>query len=179
MKKSLLLFAGLFFTYFSYGQTAEKPTFWLGAGLGKTQYISGMVAAGFEPRNTNRVLTARYSVAGELLPDYAPGIKMSEVSLLYGVRLWDLRLSAGLGTVWGVERGRYLASDPDPLVGTGQFYERKTYSTVGIPAEVRYITSLTNWFNVGVTAFGNLNGKRSFAGVNFSLYVGQFSGVKK
>ncbi|GAA4447599.1 hypothetical protein GCM10023189_04140 [Nibrella saemangeumensis] len=131
-----------------------------------------MVAAGYEFSQIPTVLTARYSVSGELMQMVEPGIKVSEIGLLYGLRIGKFRMSAGLSRVWGNNRGKYLFSDPDPLMGTGQVYEYVPYQTIGLPAEVRYITSLKH-IGIGVTGFGNLNAKRSFAGLNVSLYVGR------
>jgi hypothetical protein len=58
------------------------------------------------------------------------------------------------------------------LIGNGRHYEFVRYNKVGVPAEIRYIASLKH-VGIGVTAFGNLNEKHSFAGLNLSLYVGR------
>ena len=156
----------------SQAQGVDQSKFWLSGGLGKTRFISGMIAAGYEPGNRNSIIISRYSVDGELIPALNPGLKTSELGLLYGLKSGKFSFSAGLSTVWGRFRGKYLYSDPDPLMGSGQYYEVRNYRTVGIPAEIRFITS-TKYIGIGVTAFGNLNDKNSFAGLNISLYGGR------
>ena len=156
----------------SQAQSIDHSKFWLSGGLGKTRFISGMVAAGYELKDRRSIIVSRYSVDGELIPTLSPGLKTSELGLLYGLTSGKLSFSAGLSTVWGRFRGKYLYSDPDPLIGSGQYYELRPYRTVGIPAEIRFITS-TKHIGIGLTAFGNLNNKNSFAGLNVSFYAGR------
>lgn len=165
-----LLLSGTAFT--SQAQHVDQPKFWLSGGLGKSEFIHGMVAAGYEPKNRRSIIVSRYSVTGELIPTLSPGLKTSELGLLYGLKSGKFSFSAGLSTVWGRFRGKYLYTDPDPLIGSGQYYELRPYRTIGIPAEIRFITS-TKHVGIGVTAFGNLNNKNSFAGLNISLYAGK------
>lgn len=166
----LLLF--LLSSNITYAQVTLSDKFWLSGGVGRTQFPSAMIAAGYEPTNRQTVLIARFSVNGELLPNVGPGIKVSEIGLLYGIKVRSFRFSTGLSNVWGNNRGKYLYTDPDPLMGSGRYYEFLKYSTIGIPAEVRFITSLKH-VGIGITGFGNLNSKNSFAGLNLSLYVGR------
>lgn len=170
----------LFFTLFmllgalsvSQAQGTNQSKFWLSGGLGKSQFIHGMIAAGYEPRNRNSILISRYSVTGELISYVDPGLKTSELGLLYGLKSGKFTFSAGLSTIWGRFRGKYLRTSPTPLFGTGQEYEAINYMTVGIPSEIRYLTS-TKHVGIGITAFGNLNDKNSFAGLNVSFYAGR------
>jgi len=131
-----------------------------------------MLAAGYEPGGKLAVLTARYTVNGEIFEPAQPGLKVSEIGLLYGIRAGSFRFSTGLSRIWGNNRGQYLFTDPDPLWGSGKNYEFVKYSTLGIPAEIRFITSL-KYVGIGITGFGNLNAKRSFAGLNLSVYLGR------
>lgn len=156
----------------SQAQSTDQSKFWLSGGLGKSQFIHGMIAAGYEPRNRNSILISRYSVTGELIPALNPGLKTSELGLLYGLKSGKFSFAAGLSTVWGRFRGKYLYSDPDPLMGSGNYYELNDYRTIGLPAEIRFITS-TKHVGIGITAFGNLNDKNSFAGLNLSFYAGR------
>lgn len=166
------LFLLLAISLTSRAQSTENTKFWLSGGLGKARFISGMVAAGYEPKNRNSIIISRYTVDAELIPALNPGLKTSELGLLYGLKSGKFRFSAGLSTVWGRFRGNYLYTDPDPLIGSGEYYEVRNYRTIGVPAEIRYITSL-KYLNIGVTAFGNLSDKNSFAGLNISLYGGR------
>jgi hypothetical protein len=153
-------------------QNVEHSKFWVSGGLGRTNFLSGMVAGGYEPKDRNSVIIGRYSVGGEVIPVSNPGIKIAEISLLYGTKAGRFRFAAGLSNVRGHYRGHYLYTDPDPLLGSGRYYEFVKYNTVGIPAEIRYIAALKH-IGIGVTAFGNLNEKHSFAGLNVSFYVGR------
>ncbi|MBC3789274.1 hypothetical protein [Spirosoma utsteinense] len=167
---SVLVFLGSPFV--SQGQSIDDSKFWLSAGLGKTKFIHGMIAAGYKPKDKSSIIISRYSVTGELVSFVEPGLKTSEFGLLYGLKRGKFTFASGLSTVWGRYRGKYMYTDIDPLFGTGQHYETVNYKTVGVPAEIRYITS-TKYAGIGITAFGNLNNKNSFAGLNVSLYVGR------
>lgn len=130
-----------------------------------------MLATGFEPKNSKAVFIGRYSLMGELSPPAEPGIKESELGVLYGYKIGEFRFSAGLSRVWGRYRGSYLYTDPDPLFGSGRYYTPINYSRIGVPLEIRYLVSL-KYFGVGVTGFANYCGNRSFVGINASLYLG-------
>lgn len=156
----------------SFAQENHKHNYWLSVGLGKTQFPSAMIAFGYESRNKPILITARHTFNGEILSDNLPGIKVSDFGLLYGIRTGKFSFSTGLSGVWGTDRGKFIKSDPDPLINGSNIYEPVKYATVGLPGEIRFITS-KNGVGVGITAFGNLNSKRSFAGINLSLYVGQ------
>ncbi|MBD2751296.1 hypothetical protein [Spirosoma validum] len=95
-----------------------------------------------------------------------------EFALMYGIKTGKFRLSTGVSNVWGRKRGKYLSAIGAPLFSAEHLYESVRYSTVGLPAEIRFITS-TKDVGIGLTAFGNLNAKRSFVGLNLSLYVGK------
>jgi hypothetical protein len=153
-------------------EKSYKGNYWFGLGLGKSQFPSGMMALGYEFTNRPTLIVARYVANGELFSDRQPGISVNELGLLYGIRTGKFRFSTGLSGVWGTYRGQLLSTDPDPLIYGTQYYERIDYKTVGIPAEIRFLTS-TKDVGVGLTGFGNLNGKRSFVGLNLSVYLGK------
>ncbi len=153
-------------------QKLPQDTYWLSGGVGKSHLPSAMAALGYEFSNKPTLLIARYSVNAEIMQAVEPGLKVSELGILYGLRVGKFRFSTGLSSVWGNDRGKYLYTDPDPLWGSGKYYEFVKYRTVGIPAEIRFITS-SKYAGVGVTGFGNWSAKRSFAGLNVSLYLGR------
>lgn len=159
-------------TTVSYAQKANQHKYWLGVGLGKSQYPSGMIALGYEFINKPTLLIARYTDNRELNSKNAPGIIAQEFALMYGVRTGKFRFSTGVSNVWGRNRGTYLGPIDEPFLYGEHLYKPVRYSTVGLPAEVRFITS-TKDVGIGLTAFGNLNAKRSFVGLNLSLYVGK------
>ena len=147
-------------------------TFWISGGLGKADFPSGMFAMGYEPAGRRNVIAGRFCVSAEFFQSVEPNLFTHEVAMLYGYRAGHFRLSAGLAMVSGNVRGKYLYTDPDPLWGSGLTYESIGFKTIGIPAEVRYMATLKH-IGIGLTAFGNLNDKRSFAGLNVSLYFGK------
>lgn len=156
----------------SYSQKFYQNNYWLGVGAGKSQYPSGMMALGYEFTNKPTLIIARYVANGEVFSDTWPGINVSETGLLYGFKTGKFRFSSGLSYVWGRNRGRFLGVDPDPLLYGTQIHESIRYETIGVPAEIRFITS-TKDVGIGLTGFGNWNARRSFVGLNLSLYVGQ------
>jgi hypothetical protein len=156
----------------AYCQNIFDHKYWLGLGIGKSQFPSGMMALGYEFINKPTLVTARYTFNGEIFSDNVPGIMVSEFGLLYGLKSGKFRFSTGLSGVWGINRGKYFGSYPDPLIYGTQIYEKIRYATIGLPAEIRFITS-TNDVGIGVTGFGNLNAKRSFVGLNLSVYIGK------
>ncbi|UHG89596.1 hypothetical protein [Spirosoma oryzicola] len=156
----------------SYSQKSDSTNYWLGVGLGVSQFPSGMMALGYEFADKPTLLIARYTDNRELFSDNRPGIMAQEMALLYGIKAGKFRFSTGVSTVWGVNRGKYLSTIGDPILYGSNYYEPARYLTVGLPGDIRFITS-TKDFGIGLTAFGNLNARRSFVGLNLSLYVGQ------
>lgn len=158
----------------AYAQSTSKGNAWLSGGLGKSYAPSAMLAAGYEFPHKPTLITARYIINTELLSDKQPNMMLSEASLLYGLKIGKFRFSTGLSGLWGVNRGQLLSVDPDPLTYGSQYYEPIRYGGVGLPAEIRFITS-TKTIGIGVTAFGNLNNRQSFAGLNISFYAGKMN----
>jgi hypothetical protein len=172
--RSLLVIALGVLPIYSFGQIQPDPPaiYWVSAGAGWTQFPSVMGAVGYEFKGTNKLLIARVTRSGEILGPADPSLKANELGLLYGLRFGKFRFSAGVSSVWGNNRGRYLYTDPDPLMGSGRTYEFVDYRTIGIPAEIRFITA-TKGIGIGITGFGNLNQARSYAGINVSIYAGK------
>ncbi len=171
---NFLLVVGLFaVTSVSQAQTdLEKHIFWISPTVGKATFPSAMLSVGYEPATSQSVFVGRYTVNAELFPDEEPGIKLQELGLLYGRRIGNVRVVAGLASIWGNYRGAYIQTDPDPLTGNGREYEFVSYKTWGIPAEVRYMLT-SKYVGIGLTAFGTLNQKRSFGGLGVSFYLGK------
>lgn len=157
----------------AHSQTLSQGNYWFSGGIGKSQFPSGMIALGYEFKDKPTLLLARYSLNTEIFSANQPDIRVSELGVLYGLNVGKFRFSSGLSGVWGTNRGKYLYTDPDPLIYGSTYHEPIKYTTVGIPAEIRFITSLKHVVGFGVTGFGNWNAKRSFVGLNLSLYVGK------
>lgn len=155
----------------SHAQTNPYDTYWVSAGVGKTYLPSLMGTVSFQPRHKTRVFTARYNVSAEMLHQTTPGLKLSEAGVLYGSRHKNFIFSAGISRVWGVYRGTLIGPAYPGSLFKGDRYEKKTFSTLSIPAEVRFILPL-KWVGIGITAFGNLNNGHSYSGLNVSVYAG-------
>ncbi|MFD2569185.1 hypothetical protein ACFSUS_00985 [Spirosoma soli] len=156
----------------SYCQDSSPNKFWLSGGLGKSELPSGMFAFGYELGNKPTILISRYTLNTEIFPDIRPAIEVSEFALLYGYKMGKFSFAAGLSSVWGQNRGKFLWSDPDPLIYGSAQHETIKYTTIGIPAEIRFIIP-SKYVGIGLTGFGNWNAKRSFAGLNISVYAGR------
>ncbi len=155
------------------GKTPEK--YWLSVGAGSGKLANLTVALAYELRNKPTLLTARYAYNMEIFTDQdvSPLNTVNDAGLLYGYKAGKFRFSAGLSYVFGTSRGKFLQQVEDPLM-YGEFkHERRLYKTVGIPAEIRFLTS-TRDLGIGVTAYGNLNRERSHVGLNLSFYLGNF-----
>ncbi|KAB7732810.1 hypothetical protein F5984_02340 [Rudanella paleaurantiibacter] len=167
-----LIYSLTFIVSYAQAQSPSSTRFWVSPGIGKATYPSMMIAMAIEPANTKTILSGRFSVNGEWIMHDTPGIRTAEWGLLYGRRLNNILVSAGVSYLSGAARGNYLYTDPNPYLGTGKVYEKINYKTIGIPMEVRYIAALKH-VGIGLTAFGNVNTKRSFIGLNVSLYAGK------
>lgn len=171
---SSLLLVFVLVSNLSVAQNSLKGSYWVSAGLGAAPIPSAMIAVGYEFADRPTLAVLRYVDNRQLLSDNLPGIKVKEIGLLYGIKTGKFRFSTGLSGVWGVNRGKYLSSDPDPLTYGSNYYEPVRYMTVGVPGEIRFMTSNKD-IGIGITAFGNLNAQRSFAGLNLSFYIGQMA----
>lgn len=168
----VLIFGLTLVVTYSQAQHTASTRFWISPGIGRTTYPSIMLALAVEPANTKSTILGRFSLNGELIMHDTPGIRTGEWGLLYGRKLNNVLFSAGVAYLSGVSRGKYLYTDPNPYLSTGKVYEKINYQTIGMPVEVRYIAAL-KYVGIGLTAFGNLNNKRSFVGLNVSLYGGK------
>lgn len=178
MFKKLFIISALFSSFISvrngYAQQKPKEYFWASAGIGTGTLGNLTLALGYEFKNKPTLLTARYAYNLEIYTNenVRPLHKVNDLGLLYGYKVGKFRFSTGLSGVWGVTRGKYLFEDTDPLIYGNQVYESVPYTTIGIPAEVRFIWS-TRDLGIGLTAYGNLNAKRPYAGLNLSFYFGE------
>lgn len=99
-----------------YAQQTRQGNYWLGVGLGKSQFPSGMIALGYEFVNKPTLLIARYTVNRELFSKKALGMIAQEFALLYGIRTGKFRFSTGISNVWGTSRGTYLGPIDKPFI---------------------------------------------------------------
>ncbi|OZI06867.1 hypothetical protein BWI93_17895 [Siphonobacter sp. BAB-5385] len=179
----LLLF---FVTAFSGKTYAQDPSrvrpsrdgFWLslagGGAVGQTKLanLTGAVAYEFKNKPTLLTLRCSYNLGIFEKESVTPLIDVADVGLLYGYKVGKFRFSAGVGAVWGTDRGAYKYYLSDPLTYGNNVYESLDYTTIGLPTEIRFITGGKD-LGIGLTAFGNVNAKRSFFGLNLAFYLGE------
>ncbi len=170
---ALLAFFSLTKTVSAQEKTPEK--YWLSVGAGSGKLANATIAFAYELRNKPTLITARYAYNMEIFTDQdvTPLNTVNDAGLLYGYKAGKFRFSAGLSYVFGTSRGKFLQQIEDPLMYGELLHERKSYKTVGIPAEIRFLTS-TRDLGIGLTAYGNLNRERSHVGLNISFYLGNF-----
>ncbi|GAB3915931.1 hypothetical protein [Larkinella terrae] len=142
---------------------------------GKTAQFFGLVGtAHFQPRNTGSVVSLRYVLNAEWMYHDFPGIRYEELAALYGIRLNNFLLSAGVSKNHGVDRGKFVrSSDPGSLLD-GDYYEKITYKDVGLPLEAQFIFPFQG-FSFRLAAFGNINDGHSYGGFNFSICLGRMN----
>ncbi|WP_420155151.1 hypothetical protein [Siphonobacter sp.] len=163
------------------GRTGGLPSrdgFWLslagGGAVGQTKFanLTGAVAYEFKKKPTLVTLRCAYNLGLFEEESLTPLIKVGDVGLLYGYKVGKFRFSAGVGAVWGTDRGAYKYYVSDPLLYGNNVYESLDYTTIGLPTEIRFITGGKD-LAIGLTAFGNVNAKRSFFGLNLAFYLGE------
>jgi hypothetical protein len=157
---------------FRSGTIADYSRYWVSAGVGKSRYPSLMGALSFQPQHKNYVLTARYTVSGEVMSEILPGIKISEAAAMGGIRISNFIVSTGVSKVWGVDRGARIGPVEPGSLFKGDRYEKNGYSSFGVPVEVRFMLPV-KYVGLGITAFGNLNQNHSYGGLNISIYGGR------
>ena len=145
---------------------------WFSLGLG-SGYFGPVLACGVSFAYDNNVLCLRYLKADELQfnvegHDDEPSLALKEIDLLYGRTFTNkpltLNISAGLGYVSAVDRGRLIQY---------QDFQRVEISTLGVPFDAGFR------FEFGVVAiggswYGNINAKRSTYGAMVQVHFGMF-----
>ena len=104
-----------------------------------------------------------------------PNETFNDIGVLYGrvanYKNIQFSISGGLGIVTGIMRGAYLSSSP----GFFSFskYERRPYTTYGIPLEAEFNYNPFKFLGLGVIVFANINPESSFWGINFMWKIGK------
>ncbi|MBI2968109.1 MAG: hypothetical protein HYY40_09895 [Bacteroidetes bacterium] len=113
------------------------------------------------------------------LHDEFPVENVMDVGILYGwrkqVKAVSFSIAGGISIVRGIERGDFLNSCTECFFYQG-YYEPVKYTTIGIPLDCHFIYHPNSWFiGYGLSGFGNLNLKKSFSGILFSLQFGDLT----
>jgi hypothetical protein len=94
------------------------------------------------------------------------------LGLLYGHHLTKGKVSvsflAGISYTGGIYRGDRLYSDMFDV-----YYEELTYETFGLPLEIQLDLNRARPFGLSLSAFGNINAEKSFAGLSLNLLLGR------
>jgi hypothetical protein len=153
---------------------------WINAGIGVCSFglSSG---ANFSHQSGKKLITVRATYNEELtIFGPSPSEQAWDVGVMYGriakSKYGFASISAGLGLVGGVKRGRYLDDDFQGRYGWFAIvidrYEKIDFLTLGIPAEIQAFWTPFSKLGIGITLFGNLNPEKSFAGLLVSIQIG-------
>lgn len=118
-------------------------------------------------------IAVRTTFGGELFNSKSPGLKFTDLGVLYGLSVKRFYLGAGLSWLQGVKRGIYL-SGPQPADLFPMFnYQKVKYTTIGIPYEISWIPLKSTSFGVGISLNGNISNQFSYTAVGLSIYGGK------
>jgi hypothetical protein len=172
-------------TEYKYGPKLGKANYWFNVGVG-----AGIVRGGFGSENTDNevglsygfnfstqmkkgLISIRYIYNEEwIIFNLQPKESVRDIGVLYG-RIAKkpygfASISGGLSIVSGVHRGEYQN------LGDHSFnYEKKPYSTFGIPLESQLFWTPTSFIGFGIYGFANINPEKSFFGGLFCIQVGR------
>lgn len=164
---------------FVYGQDISRDSSaqfgWVNGGLGASSFgVSPGVC--FSYQSEKNLFSVRY-VYNEEFRFFAPSPLETvwDVGMLYCRSVKEsyglASISGGIGVVGGVRRGKYLGSIGG-WFGT-DYYEERTFLTVGIPVEGQVFWTPLDFFGIGFYGFANLNKEKSFVGALFCIQIGK------
>jgi len=156
--------------------SSKKDLFWVNVGLGIGS-SGGAAGANFSYHFGSTLVSLRYVYGEEIRGMFegpSPLESVWDLGLLYGVSekasYGVVSVSAGVGLVGGVRRGRYLGSSGWWF--SHDTYEKVSFSTLGVPMEGQLFWTPSSHLGVGVYAFANLNRERSFIGALLCVQIG-------
>jgi hypothetical protein len=162
----------------SQSQKANNLTkkWWLSSTFGVVPDQKRMPAGGItfnRSLNSLNSIAVRTTLGGELFNSKSPGLKFTDLGVLYGLSVKRFYLGAGLSWLQGVKRGIYL-SGPQPADLFPMFnYQKVKYSTVGIPYEIRWIPLKSTSFGIGISLNGNFSNQFTYTAIGLSIYGGK------
>ena len=161
-------------------ETCNSTNNWINAGIGAGS--AGLSSgANFSHQSGKKLISARVTYNEELnIFGPSPSERAWDFGVMYGgiakSKYGFASISAGLGLVGGVRRGRYLDENRDDNYGWFFIkidqYEKIDFLTLGIPAEIQAFWTPFSKVGIGITLHGNLNPEKSFAGILISLQFG-------
>jgi hypothetical protein len=153
---------------------------WINGGIGVCSFglSSG---ANFSHQSGKKLISVRATYNEELnIFGPSPSEQAWDVGVMYGriakSKYGFASISAGLGLVNGVKRGRYIDDDFQGRYGWFAIvidrYEKIDFLTLGIPAEIQAFWTPFSKLGIGITLYGNFNPEKSFAGLLVSIQIG-------
>lgn len=170
---ALVLLVG---TSFSYGQQdstiAEKPHYWLNAGLGGSSFgVSTGLCFSYQTKGMFTSFRYVYNEEFNILGP-SPSESVGDFGVLFGIHTkasYGLAsISGGISIVGGVRRGKFINSS----VWFSSKYEELNFITVGVPIEGQLFWTPFPYLGFGIYTFADLNKERSFAGALLCLQLG-------
>lgn len=164
----------------SKNKTSNSVNNWINAGIGGCS-VGLSSGANFSHQSGKKIISVRATYNEELnIFGPTPSEQAWDVGVMYGgiakSKYGFASISAGLGLVGGVKRGRYLGYNRDDSCGWFFIridqYEKIDFLTFGIPAEIQAFWTPFSKLGIGVTVYGNLNPEKPFAGLLVSIQVG-------
>ncbi len=164
----------------SQNKTSNFSNNWINAGIGVCSFglSSG---ANFSHQFGKKLITIRATYNEELnIFGPSPSEQAWDAGVMYGgiakSKYGFASISAGLGLVCGVKRGRYIDDNRDDSYGWFFIkidqYEKIDFLTLGIPTEIQAFWTPFSKLGIGVTLYGNLNPEKPFAGLLVSIQIG-------
>ncbi len=147
---------------------------WFSGGLGlmltEDTEMSNLYASANFSKNTH-VLKLR-AIAGGPVMGTNQDEHAGDIGLLYGYRqsFGNIHLSylAGIGLTAGEYKGKI---DEDFTAYTK--YEMIDYQTISLPLEIQLDLNRFRPFGLSLSAFGNINAEKSFAGISLNILLGR------
>jgi hypothetical protein len=160
---------------FKEGQSQDR-SIWIGGGVETLITADGSlygINASINYSKNDRIFKLRGILAEELvITGPRPNDEVWELGLLYGHHLTKGKVSvsflAGISYTGGIYRGDRLYSDMFDV-----YYEELTYETFGLPLEIQLDLNRARPFGLSLSAFGNINAEKSFAGLSLNLLLGR------
>ena len=160
MKKHLLILSFLFCANLLAQKETSSYKYWITlGGFYFNDNISGNISYSFAPENV--FYKVGWTVQDEFnLSSSGPDFNSIDISI--GKRIkkewWQIVFFAGPSYVFGKQ------------IITEQ--NRTDFYTIGVQSDIQILFRVANEFGIGIGLWGNLNPKRSLAGLNINLALG-------
>ncbi|HQO09062.1 MAG TPA: hypothetical protein PLK90_02875 [Clostridiales bacterium] len=149
---------------------------WFSAGLGAvvtedTGLTGGNVSINFS--KYTHVIKLRIAGGSTISCEPYNGGSAWDYGLLYGYgrSFGNIHLSylCGISVTTGEYEGKkyFIENDPSPR------YEMNNFQTFGFPLEIQLDLNRARPFGLSLSAFGNINAEKSFAGLSLNLLLGR------